>query len=224
LGGAQTYFFAMSNINVSYFKNQMHAITWNYMHSYVFGKDIPKERVWTDRKSILSTFRTIIAKAGDAHLLYTPDYEAEPLKGVKVNWERFCIELTYSQTAVVWPEKLLFYSFGESTRFNYFRLVCSPMQQTGLLPLEFYERNLGFSEPLVQTSIVRYQTPDDFSQKRTLDIFRNPNGVKRFYKGGDFVLFSAASPFHELWKEDMGMHQREGDKGFQAIIQDEADR
>lgn len=87
---------------------------------------------------------------------------------------------------------------------NYFHLICAPMQKTGLLPQEFYDRNFGSSEPLVQTSIVRYQTPEGFQDKRTLDISRILSIVKRFYKGGDFVIFSKASMFYDLWKQNPG--------------------
>jgi hypothetical protein len=131
------------------------------------------------------------------------------------------IELFYSDTGVVCLVELVFYSFSEMPLWSYFRFITTATEPIGVLPREVQNAAVpSFSEFAYRTQAMHYS-----SSKGEGDPIKEKPGskelIKNYNKGGDFVLFSSVSPFGKPWDKDASLHQRLGDKGFPAYIEEQ---
>jgi hypothetical protein len=205
-----------------FFNQQLVTIELNTLFARLFGKEIPREKTWKGAKTIARVLRAIV-RASEVGNIYTPEREAAVLKGVELSLLKGCLELHFTRMAIVKPQRLLFYSFGEGKQlWYYFRLVCGPMEPMGVLPKGFYEQNREFSEPIELSKVYRFQAPEGYEQGAEKEVIMPFGEAKYYYRGGDFAIFPPYSPFDAIWKDDMTIHQRLGDKAFQAFIQEQA--
>jgi hypothetical protein len=173
---------------------------------------------------MLTVFKTIARCIPHAHTLYTPDYEAEALKGVKAGRASGMLQLSCSYTALVQVEKLVFQSVDPNHQLSYFQLVCPPTPRSGMHPESFYGGSLASSEPVMLRTMEGFQAPGTFDMENFKVHSTILQEARHFYKGGSFVIFVAGSPFHELWSEDGGVFNRLSEHQFLAYIQELANR
>jgi hypothetical protein len=164
-----------------------------------------------------------IVRASEVGNIYTPEREAAVLKGVELSLMKGCLELHFTRMAIIKPQRLHFYSFGQGKQlWYYFRLVCAPMEPMGVLPKEFYEQNRDFSEPIELSKVYRCQAPEGYEQRPVKEVVMPFGEAKYYYRGGDFAIFPPYSPFDAIWRVDMSIHQRLGERGFHSFIQEQA--
>src|SRR5215218_9925495 len=91
------------------------------------------------------------------HYLYTSDGGSVKLWQVTPNPLSQGIELSYSDTAVVYPVELVFYGFREKPLWSYFRLITTATEPIGVLPREVLNATVpSFCEFAYRTPIMHY--------------------------------------------------------------------
>lgn len=207
----------MNTHNDDSFSQQSKA-TWDSVHLELFGEVIPEEKVWTDLIDILHVLN-VIGRAHNSNYIYTPNGGDVQLRSAKESAEPNCIELSFVDPAVVSPYILIFQSFGKNKQWNYFRLVTHTMEPSGAHPKEYYKSNMKYSESVIQVTPLYYSISKDWDEDGSrVDFAERKSTINRYYKGGDFVVFSYFSPFNKIWDKKPGIHQRLCDKGFKRFI------
>lgn len=190
---------------------------WEEMIRKLFEGEVPLNKEWHDRKSIVEVL-DFIGKDSALNHTFLPQGGGLDLHGCTLSNEDDCIELNLGSIGhVLKPKRLIFQWFSDADyEWGYFFLDSDTLKPSGV-----YEELLYPEEELVEL------TPGEYIERAYWDegeyygapLPKQARLIGRYLKGS-FVTFSKASLYNANTRTYDGRHNKQSVESFKNHIQE----
>jgi hypothetical protein len=174
---------------------------WEKVLKEIFKGPIPESHTWTEKKEIIRALY-FLGRDPELNRTYLPDGGWLHLKRGEDSAEPDCLDLHFIDhpVCIVTPRSLTFQAFGQIYPWAYFRLETKDLEPSG-----WYPNLSGIKEELIEISPGDYADRKYWDQGsyeydetgREIPLSSRARIVLRYFSGS-FVIFAAASAFHEI--------------------------
>ncbi|QWH96979.1 protein kinase domain-containing protein [Bacillus mycoides] len=187
---------------------------WTELQESLFPTALPKRVIWENIHDIVKVLN-IIGSINDLNHMFYPSGGGNDLKGAKLSHEQGQIELDTGFAEIIKPKRLIFESFDYDPQWNYFRIETESFPPSSVYNYDNWHHPYEY---LLELQPGCYGNPK--ATEETPDGLRT---VKRFFKGGDFVIFQKTSIYNKLSDTYDGRHAKMTTEQFRKYIQSGVD-
>lgn len=187
---------------------------WKDLIQSLFPQKKVSRAIW-EREQISDVLTYISSIKKLTHILF-PDGGGLDLLGIKISFEKDCIELcTNAGSYITKPKRLIFDSFSSDQNWDYFRIESDPLNPISLNNIQ----EKRFSEALTELrpgeyTIYECWEHNDFNAK---DLPQTARPVVRFFRG-DFLIVRNTSNYLKMPDFYRGIHNKMSSDGFKELI------
>lgn len=196
--------------------HQRNLIEWSELTRKLFPLAAPTQATWTDIDEICMVLSEI-AKVPSLNHMFYPTGGGNTITGASRSAEPGLIRLDVSGIAeILKPEKLTYESFGNDSRWTYFRLEAAPIRPTGIPNALSAE---GEYEALVEITPGAYAPYEcwDAGEYMGQALPASARPASRFLKGA-FVFFSTRSVYNQVSGTYDARHNKVSEQVFRDYI------
>jgi hypothetical protein len=211
---------AMNTLHKLTFEQRQKAY-WNDLHQTLTQNKQQSEFVWNNNLEIIHVLNQI-AKEPTSNQIYTPEGGWTNFRKAAYSPELGTIELHFTDTRLIKPMVLVYYRIsGDDVTWNFFRLITGKLTSSGVYPKAQYDSNPNYYESVHQIIPLRYGRWEDWREEGgSVDFGESEQTFKRYYKGGDYIIASPASPIAKIMAECPTLYLEKGDIGFEVFIRE----
>lgn len=195
---------------------------WVEVQRQLFPYGSPSRVSWLEINEICAVLR-LASRTGSLNHMFFPSGGGLTIAGVSLAAEPGFIKLHTGIPTILKPKKLTFESFGDGSRWNYFRLEAKVEDPSGTEGVHLQAD--CYYEELCEIRPGEYVTPEAWEcgefNGRPLPPGAGP--VVRYLKGS-FVIFSTRSPYNLNPDTYDARHEKMGEEKFRDYIQRHANR